>query len=586
MKLLKTLEQRHWVTSNNNKTSATFGLFHCPYCNGTKELALSKGYNQKSCGSTECSKKAISDGYNHELSGKNIGNTKDNRTNKPYYGAFKAIYYLHQEKLSELKINNLDIFYKVSFEQYCNARKIGQKINTIVSSDGIEFIPVVSVKHEKIKNNLDSKSLKASATKVYEKKIYDMKNKILKYKTTKENELSSILESNILSTLKLSKETEVKEKTIILKIKLLQEKNIKCFIDFDFTSITSNARQKIYKLSEEQYDILKENLSHSLKNISQYVYIIKAEKNQYKIGITHNVDLRFKQIIAMNPPSSNLKLLHSEHIGMLAGKVESTIHRKLKEKKLHLHYEWFTLDTNMLSTVMFSIKNYKIFLEKIEQEEQEEKDNIYINRIKKLIELENEKYKKLLIDIEKKSEKNKNMHEEQIEKFDSIIVDKNQILKQKELIRETAEPTKDIKTEKVMPIKHGMSGTKEYHAWQQMKSQAKKVSFEPAWNDFSVWYEDFGKHKPDDNHQMIRKVGSKGFVKDNVVWVTIAEARKMQVARPVIRVSNTGSEYLYPSAIEAAHSTAKATPGHITACCRGKRKSHAGYGWKYDTIVA
>ena len=129
-----------------------------------------------------------------------------------------------------------------------------------------------------------------------------------------------------------------------------------------------------------------------------------------------------------------------------------------------------------------------------------------------------------------------------------------------------------------------MTGTKLYSSWQSMKQRAKSynIPIEPEWiESYDIWFCDIGnKHKDGYEFSLINK--SEGFVKNNIEIITTKEARHKNASVIVIKCDKDGLELEeYDSAVNAANNIDKATPGHITACCRGKRNSHAGFKWKY-----
>jgi hypothetical protein len=63
------------------------------------------------------------------------------------------------------------------------------------------------------------------------------------------------------------------------------------------------------------------------------------------------------------------------------------------------------------------------------------------------------------------------------------------------------------------------------------------------------------------------------------------EASATATVRPVVGTDGAGVETIYLSAKEAANSIS-GTPAHITACCRGNRKTHKGYKWEYAPLKA
>lgn len=356
MKLIKELQSKSWITSTNKKTSDRFALFECKYCNKHIEIRRAKGIIQKSCGDKECSKKAHADGYNRELSAKNKGNTKDGRSVKPYYSAMKSIYNMKLNELNNIGIDSMDEFYIIMYNSYCEARKLGAKINTIVDSNGVLFDTLLEKSKAKISNaSNDIISITKSAEDKINLAKVELENAINNRANNKALDKIKLLTKHKFSSLLIENQTGIKYRTINEKIISLVSTKNPFFIDMPIDIKIGN--RKAFILNENQYDVILHSLRKSRVNNSSYIYIIKSNDNQFKIGISSDVDNRFSQIKAMNPPSSNLEIIHKKYIGNGASVLESKIHDKLKKLNTHLHYEWFNLDNKMLIKVISTIDN-------------------------------------------------------------------------------------------------------------------------------------------------------------------------------------------------------------------------------------
>jgi len=586
MKLLKTTEQKHWKSSTGKESSATFGLFECPYCGNTRELALSKGHNQKSCGTIECKKHAHSDGYNRSLSANNLGNIKDNRTKHKYYVSFKSMFYTNKELLKENNIHGFDEFYELLFNTYCDARK---KISLPKLKIEKNNIILISSKSE---SNIEDKILNTDKT------LSELNNEILNINENRkqsllignktiEDNIIDILENNKYNTLYLSRELDTKHNLVIKAIKSSINRNDNEMKDYKFKSLCTTRQSEIYSLTIEQYKYMHLIIRAKKQTKSTGVYIIKASTGEYKIGITHNMDKRMSNFIGQTPPSITYEVIFFKDIGVVAQKVESILHEKLKKHNMHIQYEWFNLNEATIEQIKYSIINHNEFVKKYEnnmliknEKEINEKNKKWIED--KLISL-NKKY----YEITKKREKLLIQQKKvDIEFTKSIKIRKN-IEIEKEKIRNkniisTNEPRKRYVDQN---IKHGMAGTKVYQLWQSMKTRAKKndIKIEPEWvESFDIWMSDI-EDMYDVCKEMLMIEKAKGYIRGNIEFLSHSEARTKIRAKKISKIDKVTGLVLfeYSGAKEASLETEGASAGHITACASGKRKSHAGFYWKY-----
>ena len=578
MVLIKNLCIEQYTTSTNKTTSYSYGLFECNYCKKEIKLRLSKGKNQKSCGSKECSAIAHSDGYNRELSANNIGNTKDNRTKDKYYNGFKELYRLHKDSTLKGIVDSFDEFYNVSYSEYVSIKKYASKIRLTSLNNNIVFNDVLKEKKEEILKEISKIDFDIKT----EKEINNLSDGKLKALESRKKTLSEFINEYKFNTLSLSYSTNIVHNQISKRIINLKESNHPDFESFTYEIETNSPFENTYIMSEHQYNILKIILNGTSKKSPTNIYIIKASTGEYKIGISSNIENRLKSIVMQSAPSVDYSIIYNKHIGTKSQALESRIHKKLKE--FHLRGEWFSLSTDLLNKVKSTINNHDEFFKKEEENEYliaEEKRKKRIEDIKNKHINSHIKRKNILLD------KLKILEEKSIER-DSIIIDVNlkkiKIKEEKEIIKKEQIKEEYIKTKKTQASVHGASGTKLYTSWQSMKSRAKQynIPIEPEWLDsYDNWFSDIGSKYIDGyEFSLIKK--EFGFIKDNIEVITTLEARKKNTSKSVIKIDKDGLELeIYDSAVDASDKTDKATPGHITACCRGKRNSHAGFKWKY-----
>lgn len=154
-------------------------------------------------------------------------------------------------------------------------------------------------------------------------------------------------------------------------------------------------------------------------------------------------------------------------------------------------------------------------------------------------------------------------------------------------------------------VTHGESHTKLYHVWQAMRARCSNPNNKkyPIYGGKGItvckdWmtYEGFCKDMKEGYREGLsidRIDSSKGYNPENCRWITLARnSSETTKRRPVIqnRVILKPTKHYeevdrYASAKEAAD-TLGLVAAHITATCRGKRKTHGGFNWVYADNVA
>jgi len=161
---------------------------------------------------------------------------------------------------------------------------------------------------------------------------------------------------------------------------------------------------------------------------------------------------------------------------------------------------------------------------------------------------------------------------------------------------ECPEIVNDRSAQKEATTKHSLTGARIYSYWQTMKKRAKKNGSIVCkeWQDAQTFYDDMyeGMLAQDALHSADKKPGNKTSMvytestepvgPTNCRWGTYMESAAVW-SKPIQKISLTTGEVIakYVSVKEAAEDTLSAIGSKISAVCRGSRKTHAGYGWKY-----
>lgn len=88
----------------------------------------------------------------------------------------------------------------------------------------------------------------------------------------------------------------------------------------------------------------------------QYVYLMKAGKNLYKVGITHNVSSRLGQLQSVYP--EKIEVVCSKYADTKAYEIEQEIHASLVEWKASGANEWFILTPDQAVQLCIQINKY------------------------------------------------------------------------------------------------------------------------------------------------------------------------------------------------------------------------------------
>jgi len=117
-----------------------------------------------------------------------------------------------------------------------------------------------------------------------------------------------------------------------------------------------------------------------------------------------------------------------------------------------------------------------------------------------------------------------------------------------------------------------------YNSWKTMLSKKKKgFTYVAEWDDFFKFEKDLIEKYNACKSPVLTVVGTH-YDNDSTNFVSRTEFSSKKVS--VVAYKDEVAQQIYPSTVEAAKAVG-GLPGHITACCKGKRKQHAGYSWKY-----
>ena len=322
----------------------------------------------------------------------------------------------------------------------------------------------------------------------------------------------------------------------------------------------------------KDYDILYEKAiiekySHSKQ--TEYVYLIKAGP-YVKIGVAENPEKRIKEISTGCPFKP--EIIATKQLGKLCYLVERYLHIKYVDKGTN--GEWFELEESDIGYIKNTseeqlVKDAAMTIAKNKQEYVEStrvyNDEDKLNKLR--LEAE-ERYIKACEDYEESKRKAREAN--------------------KKPVIETVHEHGDARfahdrTNQIEAITtHGMVGTAIYTAWQIVKKvygvSKEWVQFEKFMKDIGTEYaafaaEDIVRVYPVDT---ANPVSPTNYVikakKDHIV--------KSAVARSVLQLKDGEVIAEYSSVTEAAKSV-NGIATKISAVCKGNRKSHAGYEWKY-----
>lgn len=117
-----------------------------------------------------------------------------------------------------------------------------------------------------------------------------------------------------------------------------------------------------------------------------------------------------------------------------------------------------------------------------------------------------------------------------------------------------------------------------YHSWNTMKNKCKRgFTYDEDWDDFFKFEEDLiNSYKTIANPVMT--VEGNHYNITTVAFIDRGDFNSKTAAVAAMKDDKVVATY---QSIKEAAKAVNGTPAHITACCKGNRKKHAGYSWSY-----
>lgn len=314
--------------------------------------------------------------------------------------------------------------------------------------------------------------------------------------------------------------------------------------------------------------LIYEKYSHSKE--TEYIYLIKADKYT-KIGVAKHPEGRLKEISVGCPFKPELVL--TKPLGKLCYLVERALHIKYANKGTN--GEWFELEKQDIEYIhnTTSEQLVKDAAEEISNSKQEyiESTRVYNNNSKlELLRIEAEEryleacsnYKKMKAMAREANKKPEieTVHEWEDERF-------------------AHDRTNQIKS----TTTHGMSHTDLYKTWQNMK---KVYTVCDEWQTFEpfqkVVEQEYAQYSKEDSARVYPLVVGVPIGPTNYKIESKHQHEVKSAVARVVEKLNQNEDVIseYASVTEAA----KAVDGiasKISAVCKGTRKTHAGFKWRY-----
>lgn len=483
---------------------------------------MSHGKRNKTCGKREC-RKAV---FTNVKADTSMYRKQPIISTLPYYGSI-ATYYnrllnsKHIQLSEELK--ELRNFISVTYSEYATIREAYPKTSiSIISKDGSKIINTENFKFiasqdEQLTEDLFINQYKYCCRKL----MHDL----------------NVSYAVVNSTIK----------------KFIHDYKIDTLITKYGNSL------KTILLNKEDYEIVENIIKHNKsRGLSSIVYIVESA-GYIKIGITNDITKRLSSLKTATPFEVNL--IYSCELGEeTAYDIEQYIHTKYE--KFNEKLEWFKLSTAQIEDIKNMLEN----------------SNEIISKLKAI------KIQEEILKLKSLKEKHQNMLEYKLKKYE----------KQKEEARRANEKPKietiheDIeKWDRASQIEacttHGMSHTDLYKTWQNMK---KMYAVCEEWQTFEPFREvvekEYGQYTKEQAARVYPLVVGVPIGPTNYKVESKYQHKIKSAVAKVVEKLGQNEEVLaeYSSVAEAA----KAVDGiasKISAVCRGTRKTHAGFNWRY-----
>ena len=521
MKLIQKIGSRQ--ESKSSIKTKQFGLFECPVCKEHVEKPLSHGRKNKTCGKKECKKVVFTN---------NRPDTSEYRkepiiSTLPYYSSISSYHNrIINSKYIELsdELKDLRKFIYITYAQYATVRELYPQVPvSIIAKDNAKLITKDNYEFVASQDELVTDDIfVGDFTYCCRKLIHELSVSYAVANQTIKKVTSDYVEKCLIT------KYGSKLKTLVVSAA-------------DYT---------------KAYHIIVHNKSRSQ---SDTLYMMKSA-DHIKIGITNDVDKRISSIRTSTP--FEVELIGSwKFCENSVYRIEQFIHKQYASENIKL--EWFKLTDAQVEEIKNSLNSSTIVDDLAESERllREEAVNTLVAKNQEMVKSRIDSYEE---SKRKAREANKKPVIETIHEYGDA--------------RFAHDRTNQIEA----ITTHGMVGTAIYTAWQTVK---KIYGISKEWAQFEQFMKDIGAEYDTFAAEDIARVypvdtanpaGPTNYVikakKDHIV--------KSAVARSVLQLKDGEIVAEYSSVTEAAKSV-NGIATKISAVCKGNRKSHAGYEWKY-----
>jgi hypothetical protein len=520
MKLIQKIGSRK--ESQNSTRTKQWGLFECPVCTEHVEKPLSHGRKNKSCGKKEC-KKAV---FVNKKSDTSECRKEPVISTLPHYSSMYN-FYKRLSSNSEFELDStINAIRKFCLELYADYATV-REMNPNAS------IYVTTKDNSRVINKYNCQ-FKASEEIMFDK---DLLVDELQFSCYALMYQLGITHANAVRTLKQV-------------CKGYTHKNVVARCGKKF---------KVLVVDEEDYNKTKIIVGHNknLKKVSSNIYLIKSGAYT-KIGITENVNKRLRSLNNSNP--TGVELIASWDYAEQSYEVEQYLHKKYK--KYNKSLEWFCLTQEQIDEISNQLTNKKI--------------------LKEIAEFKNKEYNDKIQSIKLKNQK---LVDERISAYEESKRQSREANKKPviETVHEWDERFEHDRTNQIeATTTHGMSKTSLYKAWQTMK---KVYGVCEEWQKFEPFKEaveeEYNKYTEDQIARIYPL--NKGLIGPNnyTIKPKADHVVKSTVAKAVEQLDKDGCVIAEYRTVTEAAKAVDGIASKISAVCRGTRKTHADYKWRY-----